>query len=316
MENEKTLISILVPCYNEEENVEPLSAAIIAEFEKSLPAYDYEILFIDNNSTDTTRPKLEALCAANPRIKAIFNIRNFGQFSSPYYGICQTSGACTIPLCADFQDPIEMIPKLVAKWEAGYKVVCAVKSSSKENKLMRFFRTCYYKLIRKTSSVEQIEHFTGFGLYDKSFVEVLRNLDDPTPFLRSVVSELSFKRCEVEYEQAERRAGKTHNNFATLYDAAMLSFTSYTKFPIRLFTFLGAFLGAVSGAGLVLSAVLSLLGLASNFWVLASLIGLFGSINTVFIGIVGEYVLNMKGKILRRPLVIEEKRINLPELEK
>lgn len=311
--DEKKCISIMVPTYNEEENVIPLSEAIIAEFAKSLPEYDYEILFIDNCSTDTTREKLEALCAGNQKIKAIFNVRNFGQFSSPYYGICQTSGDCTIPLCADFQDPIEMIPVLVHKWEEGYKVLCAVKSTSKENKVMRFLRTCYYKLIRSTSSVDQIEHFTGFGLYDRSFVDVLRSLDDPTPFLRSVVAEYGFQRGIVEYEQAERRAGKTHNNFSTLYDAAMLSFTSYTKFPIRWFTYLGILLGLLSGVGLVTTGVLALCGVNVGLWALASLVGVFGSINTVFIGIVGEYVLNMKGKILRRPLVIEEKRFNLPE---
>lgn len=309
----RKMVSIMVPCYNEEENVIPLSEAIIAEFAKSLPEYDYEILFIDNHSTDTTREKLEALCAENPRIKAIFNIRNFGQFSSPYYGICQTSGDCTIPLCADFQDPIEMIPKLVHKWEEGYKVICAVKSTSREGKVIRFLRTCYYKLMQKTSSVEQIAHFTGFGLYDKTFVDVLRDLDDPTPFLRSVVTELGFKRTTIEYEQAQRRAGKTHNNFSTLYDAAMLSFTTYTKFPIRWFTYLGIFLGILSGAGLVTCGVLALLDKYVGLWAIASLIGLFGSINTVFIGIIGEYVLNVKGKILKRPLVIEEKRINLPE---
>ena len=178
---------------------------------------------------------------------------------------------------------------------------------------MRFLRTCYYKLIRSTSSVDQIEHFTGFGLYDRSFVDVLRSLDDPAPFLRSVVAEYGFQRGIVEYEQAERRAGKTHNNFSTLYDAAMLSFTSYTKFPIRWFTYLGIFLGLLSGAGLVTTGVLALCGVNVGLWALASLVGVFGSINTVFIGIVGEYVLNMKGKILRRPLVIEEKRFNLPE---
>ena len=187
-------ISIMVPCYNEEENVEPLSEAIIAMFAKNLPQYDYEILFIDNDSTDTTRVRLRRLCENNPKIKAIFNAKNFGQFNSPYYGILQTTGDCTIPVCADFQDPIDVIPRLVAKWEEGYKIVCAVKSSSKENPIMYFLRTCYYKLIKKMSSVEQIEHFTGFGLYDKSFVQVLRDLKDPIPFIRGIVGELGFKK--------------------------------------------------------------------------------------------------------------------------
>lgn len=230
-------ISIMIPCYNEEENVVPISEAVINELGKSLPEYDYEILFIDNDSKDNTRPLLREICKNNPKIKAIFNAKNFGQFNSPYYGMLQTTGDCTICMCCDFQDPIEMIPKLVHEWENGYKIVCAIKTTSKENKIIRFLRTCYYKLIKKMSDVEQIEHFTGFGLYDKSFIEVLRNLKDPTPFLRGIVAELGYRRKDIPYEQAKRRAGKTHNNFYTLYDAAMLSFTSYTKIGLRLATF-------------------------------------------------------------------------------
>ena len=309
----KKLISVMVPTYNEEENVIPLSEAIIAEFEKSLPQYDYEIVFIDNCSTDTTRPKLRALCEGNKRIKAIFNARNFGQFNSPYWGICQTHGDCTVTCCADFQDPIEMIPKLVAKWEEGYRVVCAIKTSSKENKIMRFLRTCYYKTIRKMSTVEQIEHFTGFGLYDRTFVDVLRNVDDPSPFLRGIIAELGFAKIEVPYEQAKRRAGKTHNNFSTLYDAAMLSFTSYTKTPIRFFTFLGCFLLAASCLGAVACLLFELLWWGVGFWWLAPIVGFFGSLNLIGIGILGEYVLLLRSKINKRPLVVEELRINFDE---
>lgn len=309
----KKLISVMVPTYNEEENVIPLSEAIIAEFEKSLPQYDYEIVFIDNCSTDTTRPKLRALCEGNKRIKAIFNARNFGQFNSPYWGICQTHGDCTVTCCADFQDPIEMIPKLVAKWEEGYRVVCAIKTTSKENKIMRFLRTCYYKMIRKMSTVEQIEHFTGFGLYDRTFVDVLRNVDDPSPFLRGIIAELGFAKVEVPYEQAKRRAGKTHNNFKTLYDAAMLSFTSYTKTPIRAFTFLGAFLLGASVLGAVACLLVELLLWGVGFWWLAPIIGFFGSLNLMAVGILGEYVLLLRSKINKRPLVVEELRINFDE---
>ena len=196
-------ISILIPCYNEEENVVPISEAVINELKKSLPEYDYEILFIDNDSKDNTRPLLREICRKNPKIKAIFNAKNFGQFNSPYYGMLQTTGDCTICMCCDFQDPIEMIPKLVHEWENGYKIVCAIKKTSKENKIIRFLRTCYYKLIKKMSDVEQIEHFTGFGLYDKSFIEVLRNLKDPTPFLRGIVAELGYRRKDIPYEQAK-----------------------------------------------------------------------------------------------------------------
>lgn len=307
------IISILVPCWNEEDNVIPLSEAIIKEFTSMLPEYDYEIVFIDNDSKDSTREKLEMLCSNNSRIKAIFNAKNFGQFNSPYYGLCQTNGDCTILMCADFQDPVEMIPKLVREWEQGYKIVSAIKTTSLENPIMRFLRTCYYKLIKKMSDVEQIEHFTGFGLYDKSFIEVLKSLEDPTPFLRGIVAELGFKRKDIPYEQQKRRAGKTSNNWYRLYDAAMLSFTSYTKVGMKLATFLGFITSFISLAIAFVYLILKLMYWDSFPMGNAPiLIGVFvlGGIQLFFIGLLGEYILNMNARIMNRPLVIEERRIN------
>ena len=306
-------ISIMIPCYNEEENVVPISEAVVRELTDSLPEYDYEILFIDNDSKDNTRPLLREICKNNPKIKAIFNVKNFGQFNSPYYGMLKTTGDCTICMCCDFQDPVEMIPKLVHEWENGYKIVCAIKTTSKENKIMRFLRTCYYKLIRKMSDVEQIEHFTGFGLYDKSFIEVLRNLKDPSPFLRGIVAELGYRRKDIPYEQAKRRAGKTHNNFYTLYDAAMLSFTSYTKIGLRLATFCGIGVGIVSFLVGMVYLILKLI-MWDNFpmGMAPVLIGMcfLGSVQLFFIGLLGEYVLNINTRVMNRPLVIEEERLN------
>jgi glycosyltransferase len=317
--SEKKKISIMVPCYNEEENVVPLSEAVIATLEKDLPEYDYEILFIDNCSKDKTREKLILLCSKNKKIKAIFNTKNFGQFNSPYYGLCQTTGDCTICLCADFQDPIDMIPKFVHEWENGYKIVCGIKTSSKENKIMYFLRGVYYKTIKKMSEVEQIEQFTGFGLYDKSFIQVLRDLKDPTPFLRGIVAELGPERKEIPYEQQERRAGKTSNNWYRLYDAAMLSFTSYTKIGLRLATFIGFGLSAVSVVIAIIYFILKLL-----HWndfpagMTPILLGVFviGSMQLFFIGLLGEYIMNMNARLMNRPLVIEQERINFDKDEK
>lgn len=309
-------ISIMVPCYNEEDNVVPLSQALIQMFEKDLPQYEYEILFIDNDSSDTTRVKLRQLCKENKKIKAIFNAKNFGQFNSPYYGILQTDGDCTIPVCADFQDPIDVIPRLVAEWEKGYKIVCAVKTSSKENKIMYFLRSCYYKIIKKMSSAEQIEHFTGFGLYDKSFVQVLRDLKDPIPFIRGIVGELGFKKTEIEYTQAQRRAGKTHNNFFTLYDAAMLSFTSYTKMGLRLATFLGVICGGISIVVAIVYLILKLIywdRFTAGMVPLILLVSFLGSLQLFFIGLMGEYIISINQRVMNRPLVIEEERINFDE---
>lgn len=306
-------ISIMIPCYNEEENVVPLSKAVVQEVTTNLPEYDYELLFIDNDSQDNTRPLLREICKQNPKIKAIFNAKNFGQFNSPYYAMLQTSGDCTICLCCDFQDPVELIPQLVREWEKGAMIVSCIKTASKENPIMRFFRTCYYKIIKKMSSIDQIEHFTGFGLYDKSFIDVLRNLKDPTPFLRGIVAELGFRRVSIEYTQAKRRAGKTHNNFFTLFDAAMLSFTSYTKVGMHLVTISGLILSALSLVAAVVYLILKLV-----YWdrfsagLAPMLIGLFflNAIELLFIGFVGEYVMSVNTRVMNRPLVIEEERIN------
>lgn len=310
---EKKKISVLIPCFNEEENVVPMAKAIEDVFNNDLPGYDWELVFIDNDSKDNTRPLLAEICRNNKHIKAIFNAKNFGQFNSPYYGICQTTGDCTISMCCDFQDPVELIPKYVKEWENGYRIVIGIKTTSKENKLIRFLRTCYYKMIKKFSDVEQIEHFTGSGLYDKSFVDVLRKLDDPKPFLRGIVAELGFKRKEIPYDQPKRRAGKTHNNFYTLYDAAMLSFTSYTKIGLRIATIGGFIMSVLSLLVALVYAVLKIVNWdsfpAGNAPIL---IGVFvlGSIQLFFIGLLGEYVLNINSKIMKRPLVVEEKRIN------
>ncbi len=311
-------ISVLVPCYNEEENVIPISEAILEQFTKELPSYDYELVFIDNDSSDTTRVKLRKLCKENRKIKAIFNAKNFGQFNSPYYGMLQTTGDCTICMCCDFQDPVEMIPKLVHEWEEGAKIVCAIKTTSKENKLMRFFRTCYYKLIKRMSNVEQIEHFTGFGLYDREFIEVLRDLKDPTPFLRGIVAELGFKRKDIPYEQQKRRAGKTHNNWYTLYDAAMLSFTSYTKAGLRMATIGGFIIGLISFIIGIVYLVMKLVNW--NGFIMGNapiIIGVFvlGGIELFFIGLLGEYIMSINNRVMKRPLVIEEERLNFDEAE-
>lgn len=306
-------ISVLIPCYNEEDNVGPMSEAITNLFEKELTQYDYELLFIDNDSHDNTRPLLREICAKNKHIKAIFNAKNFGQFNSPYHGILQVTGDCVISMVCDFQDPIELIPQYLEAWEEGYKIVIGIKTSSKENKIMYHLRGFYYKMIKKFSDIEQIEHFTGSGLYDRDFIEVLRNLKDPTPFLRGIVAELGYKRKEIPYEQPQRRAGKTSNNFYSLYDAAMLSITSYTKIGLRLCTFVGMIIAGISFLIGFTYLVLKLM-----YWndfvagMAPILIGMFflGAVQLIFIGFIGEYIMSINKRVMNRPLVVEEERIN------
>lgn len=306
-------ISVVIPCYNEETNVKDICGAVEKTITENLNQYDYEIILIDNKSKDNTRTIIRELCRNNRKVKAIFNIKNFGQFNSPYHALCQSSGDCSIMISADFQDPVELIPEMVAAWENGANVVCPVKTSDQELKIVYFLRSIYYKIIKKMSNVEQIEHFTGFGLYDKSFVDILRNLKDPTPFLRGIVAEYATNIHRIEYEHKKRKSGKSSNNFLTLYDAAILSFTSYTKGGLRLATFVGGFISLFSIFVSLFYFIYKLVMWDSFATGNAPiLMGVFflGGVQLFFIGLLGEYIMSMNARVINRPLVIEEERIN------
>ena len=309
-------ISIVIPTYNEIDNITLLVSELTKILEKELSNYNYEIIVIDNYSIDGTRDEIRKLCVLNKNIKGILNAKNFGQLNSPFYGMTQITGDAVILMCADFQDPPRMILDFVKEWENGYKIVIGIKNESKESKITYLIRTIYYKMIDKMANIKHIEHFTGFGLYDKKFIDVLRKLDDPTPYLRGIVAELGFTRKEISYEQPQRKFGKTKNNFFSLYDIGMLGITSYTKIILRLATFIGFFVGVIS---LLLSIVYLVLKLI--YWnsfpagTAPILIGMFflGSLQLFFIGILGEYIMNINTKVLKRPLVVEEERINFDE---
>ena len=312
----KKKISVVIPTYNEEGNVVPLAKAISQVMERDLPEYNYEILFIDNHSQDQTQNLLRGLCKENKHIKAIFNARNFGQARSPVYGMKQAYGDCVIRMCADFQDPVEMIVPFVREWEKGHKIVIGVKSASKERRFMYFVRTVYYKLIKKITDIDHIEHFTGFGLYDKAFVDVVRQLHDPMPYLRGIIAELGFDYKAIEYTQQKRKAGKSKNNFYSLYDYAMNGITSYSKVVMRLATFFGFF---IAGCSFIVGVIYLILKLM--YWdrfsagVAPLMIGVFflGALQLFFIGFLGEYVLSINTRVLDRPLVVEEERLNFEE---
>ena len=311
-------ISVVIPTYNEEANVIPLADAIVGVLTGELAEYDYEIIFIDNHSKDSTQMKLRQLCRENKRIKAIFNARNFGQMRSPVHGLKQATGDCVIRMCADFQDPVEMIVQFVREWEQGHKIVIGVNTASKEKRIMYWIRACYYKLIRKITDIDHIEQFTGFGLYDKAFVDVVRSLHDPMPYLRGIIAELGFDYKAIPYVQQKRRAGKSKNNFYTLYDYAMVGITSYSKVVMRLATFLGFSVAALSFLAGIFYLVLKIM-----YWdrfsagIAPMLIGIFflGALQLFFIGFLGEYVLSINTRVLDRPLVVEEERLNFEKGE-
>lgn len=309
-------ISVVVPTFNEEGNVVAIGNTIIKEIETNLPSYDYEIIFIDNCSSDNTRLLIREMCKKNNKVKAILNAKNFGQFNSPYYAICQSIGDCTIMISADFQDPVELISTMVHEWERGFKIICPIKTTDKENHVVYFLRSVYYKLLKKFSSVDMLEQFTGFGLYDKEFVDVLRHLNDPIPFLRGIVAELGFKIKEIPYEHKKRATGKSHNNFYTLYDAAMLSFTSYTKIGLRIATFLGFTASFVCALIAIVYLILKIIYWndfsAGNAAIIIT-VCFIGGLLLAFMGLQSEYILSMNTRMMNRPLVVEEERINFEQ---
>lgn len=306
------LISVVTGCFNEEENIDELVTRIRAQFEK-LPSYDYEHILIDNASTDGTVEKIKTHCAADPRIKLIVNARNFGHIRSPTYAILQASGDAVIGMASDLQEPPELIPEFIKQWEAGYKIVAGVKPSSQETWLMANIRRAYYRTIGRIADTKLIPHFTGFGLYDRCVVEVIRKIDDPYPYFRGLIADIGFPYAQVPFIQATRKRGITKNNFYSLYDMAMLGITTHSKVPIRLATMAGFSLSAVSlivALGYLAYKILAW----ENFAVGTApiLIGLFffASVQLFFIGILGEYIASIHTHILKRPLVVELERIN------
>lgn len=307
-------IDIIVPTYNEEENVIQMYGKVKEIMEGTLSRYNFTLTFIDNCSGDNTRALIEQIAVKDKRVRAIYNARNFGHIRSPYHALSTSDGDCAVLMAADFQDPPEKIIEFVEKWEEGYKVIYAVKKKSKENALMYFFRSAYYRTMKKISEVEQIEQFTGYGLYDKAFVKVLKELDDPYPYMRGLVAELGFCCCEVEFTQPKRERGKTKNNFYTLYDMAMLGITTYTKKIMRAAVLIAAFMGVLSFLGLITCAVLSILGYTvAPLYFIAAGLSLFLSVILFFVGLLAEYVMISNQRLLKRPLVIEQKRINFEE---
>jgi glycosyltransferase involved in cell wall biosynthesis len=311
----KKRISIVTACYNEEENVALLYQEVKKVFE-TLTDYEYEHIFIDNASKDRTVAILKEIAQKDKNVKIIVNARNFGHIRSPFYGLIQARGDAVISIVADFQDPVSMIPAFIKKWEDGYKIVVGVKTESEENPVFFAVRKFYYKVLQDLSEISQIKNFTGFGLYDKRIIEILRTIDDPYPYMRGLISEIGYDIYQIEYTQPERKRGITKNNFYSLYDMAMLGITNHSKIPLRLAALTGFVLAIIS---LFFAFVYTIYKLIywDNFQVgIAPLvIGLFffSSVQLFFIGVIGEYVGSIQTQVMKRPLVIERERINFEE---
>ncbi len=308
----KKLISIVTPCYNEEENIQLIYMKVKAIFDE-LEIYNYEHIFIDNDSQDKTVELLKEFAAKDKNVKIIVNARNFGHLRSPYHALLQSSGEATILIVADMQDPPELIKDFLVKWEEGFKIVIGVKNESKESPMMFRIRKMYYNIINKLSETELIKNYTGFGLYDKMIIDILKKIDDPYPYFRGLICDIGFEISIIPYIQPVRYRGITKNNFYTLYDVAILGITNHSKIPLRLATMIGFLMAILSFLAAIVYFIFKLI-----FWYqftigLAPLIiGLFffSSIQLFFIGIIGEYIGSIQTQVLKRPLVIEKERIN------
>lgn len=305
-------ISIVSGCYNEADNIREFVSRVHAVM-RGLPQYDYEIIVIDNASSDGTPDILRDLAAGDPKLKVILNSRNFGHIRSPYYALLQSSGDAALAMASDLQDPPELIPQLLAKWEEGFKAVVGVKSESEETPLFFFIRRAYYRLIHRLADFDIIENFTGFGLYDRQIIDYCRHLRDPYPYFRGIIADIGLPTARVSFVQPRRKRGLTKSNFYILYDMAMLGITNHSKVPLRI----------AAMAGFAMSLLSLLLGFAYLiykllFWsrftvgVAPVVIGLFlfSSVQLFFIGILGEYIGAIHTQILDRPLVVERERIN------
>jgi glycosyltransferase involved in cell wall biosynthesis len=302
----------MTPCFNEEGNVENVYKQVKDVF-KTLPEYKYEHVFIDNASTDRTVDILKKIAKDDKNVKIVVNVRNFGHVRSPYYGVLQCKGDAVIGLVADLQDPPVMIKDFIKKWEEGYKIVLGIKIKSKENKLMFLIRRLFYYIMFKIADTEQIKNFTGFGLYDKKFIDILRNLDEPYPYFRGLVSEFGFQRIEIPYTQLRREKGKTKNNFYTLYDVAMLGFVNHSKVPLRLASFIGFSVSLISiliAFGYLIYKLVFWYSFQLGTAPLVIGIFFFGGVQLFFLGMLGEYIGSIYTQVKKHPLVIEKERIN------
>jgi glycosyltransferase involved in cell wall biosynthesis len=309
----RKLLTVVTPCYNEEGNIREMYEAIRELFAGPLARYDYEHIFIDNASRDKTASILRELAAKDTRVKVILNTRNFGHVRSPYYAILKSSGEAVIGLAADFQDPPALIPQFVEKWEQGAKVVMAVKSGSDETFLFASIRSFYYRLVARLSTIELVKDATGFGLYDKAVIDVLRRIDDPYPYFRGLLSDIGYPVTTIPYHRPQRKRGFTKNNFYTLYDVAMLGITNHSKVPLRMATMAGFGMATVSllvAIGYLVAKLLFWYSFTVGIAPLIISLFFFSSVQLFFIGILGEYIGSIHTYVQKRPLVIENESIN------
>ena len=308
----KKLLSIVTPCYNEQDNVAEVYSQVKAVMD-TFPDYNYEHIFIDNDSSDNTVSILREISREDINVKVIINARNFGHIRSPYHGLMAAEGDAVISIVADLQDPPQMIADFIRHWEDGFKIVVGIKAKSEESWLFFHIRKLYYRLAVSLSDTELLQNFTGFGLYDKRIIDICRKFDDPYPYFRGMICDIGFEIKKIPYLQPLRKRGLTKNNFYTLYDLGMLGITNHSKVPLRMATISGLAISILSFTVAFIYLLYKLFFWSSFSVGLAPIvIGMFffGAVQLFFIGIIGEYIGSIHTQVLKRPHVIEHERIN------
>ena len=311
-------ISVIIPCYNEEKSVLLMYERLLRVFNESLSQYDYEIIFIDDYSRDNTRGKIEELCAKDKKVKAVFNARNFGFDRNVFQSYSYATGDCAFMLFGDLQDPPEMLPEFVKRWEEGYKCVVGQRKKSNENKLMWGLRRIYYKVIDILSDAKQLELVNGFGLYDRVFLDILKEIDETTPFFKTILNEYGIDLCVVQYEQSASNRGKSNFNFLKNYDFAMRGLTSGTKLLMRLATFISIAIAIICMCLAIFIFIRKLISWdAYPLGFATVMVGIFflGAIQLFFIGVLGEYILSVSEKVEKKPRTVVERTINIEEID-
>lgn len=307
------LISVVVPCYNEERSIQAVYDRTRKVFQDNLPGYNYELIYVDDYSQDRTRSLIEEICRKDKHVKAIFNVKNFGFHRNVFSSLQYASGDAAFLMFGDLQDPPELLPQFVKSWEAGHKVIAGQKEGSEEVIPMQLFRKLYYFIMDAFAVRKQIAMFNGYGLYDREFLEILKEIDELQPYFKEIVAEYGMELDIIRYYQEKSVRGKSNFNFLRNYDFAMQGITSSTKMLMRLATFVGVGTGIVSLLFSLYVFINKLLNWDNYPIGTASIItGLFfiGAIQLFFIGILGEYILSINERIVKKPRVIIGRRIN------
>ena len=308
----KKRITVCVPVYNEKENIRTSYERISAVM-RTLEQYEYEIVYYDDGSSDGSRREIEALCREDARVKAVFYTRNFGYSKNVFYCMQQAEGDAAVIIHCDLQNPPELIPGFVEKWEQGADVVLGAKSKSRENAFVYFLRTLCYLIANLIFGMKLTPHATEFELFDRSFINVLRQVSSPAPFLRGLVQEYAARIEKVYYVQEKRAGGRSHFNVSRYYDFAVEAMVSMSKcLPRRIIVFSLAVMLACAVeffAGFLPGA--AALGRMEFFNALLLRLGVFLlPVLLILLSLMFEYVISLARSRDEKPLVVEEKRIN------